>query len=58
MLFNEVYGVYSPRLKPEAQRLWYWTRPNFFRKLTGTPRPAMALKIVRGVLKLKWRLIY
>ena len=44
-LFSEVYGSYGLRLKPEAQRLWYWTRPDFFRKVSGTPRPVMALKI-------------
>lgn len=44
-LFSEVYGVYGLRLKPEARRLWYWTRPDFFRKVSGTPRPVMTLKI-------------
>ncbi|HHA1505309.1 TPA: DUF4225 domain-containing protein [Enterobacter ludwigii] len=41
------------RLKPEAQRLWYWTRPDFFRKVSGTPRPAMALKIAGWGVKAK-----
>ncbi|MDD7998239.1 DUF4225 domain-containing protein [Kosakonia radicincitans] len=44
-LFSEVYGAYGLRLKPETRRLWYWTRPDFFRKVSGTPRPVMALKI-------------
>lgn len=45
-LFSEVYGAYGLRLKPEAQRLWYWTRPDFFRKVSDTPRPAMALDLL------------
>ena len=52
-LFSEVYGAYGLRLKPEAQRLWYWTRPDFFRKVSGTPRPAMALKIAGWGVKAK-----
>lgn len=44
-LFSQVYGVYGLRLKPEAQRLWYWTRPDFFRKASTTPPSVMALKI-------------
>ena len=52
-LFSEVYGAYGLRLKPEAQRLWYWTRPDFFRKISGTPRPAMALKIAGWGVKAK-----
>lgn len=52
-LFSEVYGAYGLRLKPEAQRLWYWTRPDFFRKASGTPRPAMALKIAGWGVKAK-----
>ncbi|MEG5986678.1 DUF4225 domain-containing protein [Enterobacter kobei] len=52
-LFSEVYGAYGLRLKPEAQRLWYWTRPDFFRKVYGTPRPAMALKIAEWGVKAK-----
>lgn len=31
-LFSEVYGAYGLRLKPEAQRLWYWTRPRFLQE--------------------------
>jgi hypothetical protein len=52
-LFSEVYGAYGLRLKPEAQRLWYWTRPDFFRKVSDTPRPAMALKIAGWGVKAK-----
>ena len=52
-LFSEVYGAYGLRLKPEAQRLWYWTQPDFFRKVSGTPRPAMALKIAGWGVKAK-----
>lgn len=52
-LFSEVYGAYGLRLKPEAQRLWYWTRPDFFRKVSGTPSPAMALKIAGWGVKAK-----
>lgn len=44
-LFSQVYGAYGLRLKPEAQRLWYWTRPDFFRKASTTPPSVMALKI-------------
>ncbi|MEQ0878386.1 DUF4225 domain-containing protein [Enterobacter vonholyi] len=32
-LFSEVSGAYGLRQKPEAQRLWCWTRPDFFRKV-------------------------
>jgi hypothetical protein len=52
-LFSEVYGSYGLRLKPEAQRLWFWTRPDFFRKVSGTPRLAMALKIAGWGVKAK-----
>lgn len=49
-LLSEVYGAYGLRLKPEAQRLWYWTKPDFFRKVSSTPRPVMAIKIAgRGI---------
>lgn len=52
-LFSEVYGAYGLRLKPEAQRLWYWTKPDFFRKVTTTPRPVMAIKIAGWGVKAK-----
>lgn len=44
-LVSDVYGIYGLRLRPEAQRLWYWTRPDFFRKVSKTSRPMMALNI-------------
>ena len=52
-LFSEVYGAYGLRLKPEAQRLWYWTKPDFFRKVNTTPRPVMAIKIAGWGVKAK-----
>jgi hypothetical protein len=48
-----VYGAYGLRLKPEAQRLWYWTRSDFFRKASTTSRPAMALRIAGWGVKAK-----
>lgn len=50
-LLSEVYGAYGLRLKPEAQRLWYWTKPDFFRKVSSTPRPMMAIKIAGWGIK-------
>ncbi|EOI3548691.1 DUF4225 domain-containing protein [Cronobacter dublinensis] len=44
-LVSDVYGIYGLRLRPEVQRLWYWTRPDFFRKVSKTSRPLMALNI-------------
>lgn len=52
-LTSEVYGAYGLRLKPEAQRLWYWTRPDFFRKASTEARPMMALKIAGWGVKAK-----
>jgi len=31
-LFSEVYGAYGLRLKPGAQRLGYWNKPDLFRE--------------------------
>jgi hypothetical protein len=47
--FSEVYGAYGLRLKPEAQRLWYWTRPDFFRKYPARHVPQWRLKLRDGV---------
>jgi hypothetical protein len=44
-LISDVYGMYGLRFRPQAQRLWYWTRPDFFRKVSNTSRPELALKI-------------
>ncbi|MGK9175103.1 DUF4225 domain-containing protein [Yokenella regensburgei] len=52
-LAGEMYGVYGLRLKPDAQRLYRWLKPDFFRKVNNMPHHLQTIKIVGWGVKAK-----
>lgn len=52
-LAGEMYGAYGLRLKPDAQRLYRWLKPDFFRKVNDMPHHMRTIKIVGWGVKAK-----
>lgn len=50
-LSTSFYGLAKLTLKPEAWRLFYFTGPDFYRKVTTMSKPAMALKGISSTVK-------
>ncbi|HGY1466882.1 TPA: DUF4225 domain-containing protein [Klebsiella aerogenes] len=50
-LSTSFYGLAKFTLKPEAWRLFYFTGPDFYRKVTTMSKPAMALKGISSTVK-------
>ncbi|WP_416348338.1 DUF4225 domain-containing protein [Klebsiella aerogenes] len=50
-LSTSFYGLAILTLKPEAWRLFYFTGPDFYRKVTTMSKPAMALKGISSTVK-------
>ena len=50
-LSTSLYGAFKLALKPEAWRLFYYTGPDFYRKITTMSAPALALKGVSSTVK-------
>lgn len=50
-LSTSLYGAFKLTLKPEAWRLFYYTGPDFYRKITTMSSPALALKGVSSAVK-------
>ncbi|HBS5680006.1 TPA: DUF4225 domain-containing protein [Klebsiella aerogenes] len=48
---NLFYGLVKLTLKPEAWRLFYFTGPDFYRKVTAMSKPVMAIKGISSTVK-------
>lgn len=50
-LSTSFYGLAKLTLKPEAWRLFYFTGPDFYRKVTAMSKPTMVLKGISSTVK-------